>query len=119
MPWQYRMSTRSFRLRKWRKSAHLYQREVAYLVGHARQGTGAALEAGIRRPGLEAALASAALFDVSVAELFPGMTEDIDRQVLARACELHGRLEGDTSRAAAVAYLAALIARLKSAHPPS
>lgn len=113
------MSTRYFRLRKWRKSAHLFQREVAFLIGHAWQGTGAALEAGIRRPGLEAALASATLFDVPVAELFPGLAADIDQQLLSRACELHRRLEGDKSRAAAVAYLAALIARLKNAHPPS
>lgn len=119
MPGQHRMSTRYCRLRKWRKSAHLLQREVAYLIGLTSQSMAAGLEAGIKRPGREAALAAAAVFDVPITEIFPGMVLEIDRQVFARACELHRHLQGDTERAAAVAYLAALIDRLKTALPPS
>ena len=119
MPGQHRMSTRSFRLRKWRKSAHLSQRELAYLIGLTSQSLASELETGVKRPGLEAALASATVFDVSVAEIFPGMSMQVDRKVLARALELRRRIEGNAKRAAAAAYLAALISRLEDAYPSS
>ena len=49
-------------LRKYRKSAHLSQRELARLIGLRSQGCMSEIEAGLKRPGLDAELASEVVF---------------------------------------------------------
>ena len=98
------------RLRKMRKSAHLSQHELARLLGLRSQSLLSEIETGLKRPSVVIALASAVVFDTTIAELFPGLANHAERTALAAALELHkGSLDEDTD---ATAFVAALISRL-------
>src|SRR4051794_1532201 len=96
------------RLRKFRKTVLLTQREVATLVGYASQRAYSDMELGLKRPGLGTALACCVLFEASLAELFPDLAEYVERALLTRARDLEAELGADTSREAAVSHLAKL-----------
>ena len=100
------------RLRKFRKSAHLTQREVATLVGYASQRAYSDMELGLKRPALGTALACCILFKVSLHELFPGLAEHIERDVLARTRKLLVELEENANKDSAVSHIANIINRL-------
>jgi transcriptional regulator with XRE-family HTH domain len=109
------MATYHCRLRKYRKSAHVSQRELALLAGLQSQGAVSDIEAGRKRPNIETAFACATAFGVSVAELFPGLEGQARTVVLARARRLHTQLAGKPRRPTATAQIAALISRLSGA----
>ena len=109
------MATHHCRLRKYRKSAHLSQREFALLAGLQSQGAVSDIESGRRRPNLETAFACASAFGVPLGELFPGQEGKVQAAVLARARRLHMQLAGKTRRAPATVTIAALISRLGGA----
>lgn len=97
------------RLRKFRKTVHLTQREVATLVGYASQRAYSDMELGLKRPGLGTALACCVLFKASPAELFPDLAEYVERALLARARKLQQLLGSDGDREIATAHIAKLI----------
>jgi transcriptional regulator with XRE-family HTH domain len=97
------------RLRKFRKTAHLTQREVATLVGYASQRAYSDMELGLKRPGLGTALACCVLFKASHGELFPDLAEYVEQALLARARKLQQALASDGDREIATAHIAKLI----------
>jgi len=103
---------RTSRLRKFRKSAHLTQREVAALVGYTSQRGYSDMELGTKLPAVVTALACCILFDISLSELFPGLSESVEREVEARTRKLCARLAADGDREAAAAFLEEVIERL-------
>jgi transcriptional regulator with XRE-family HTH domain len=100
------------RLRKFRKSANLTQREVAMLVGYASQRAYSDVELGLKRPALGTALGCCILFNASLHDLFPGLAELVERDVLARARKLNAELESHLSRETAASYVADIIRRI-------
>jgi transcriptional regulator with XRE-family HTH domain len=100
------------RLRKFRKSVHLTQREVAMLVGYASQRAYSDLELGLKRPALGTALGCCVLFNASLHDLFPGLAEFVERDVLARARKLGVELARHSDREAAASHIADLIGRI-------
>ncbi len=113
---QHRMAIHHSLLRKYRKSAHLSQRELARLIGLRSQGVMSEIEAGLKRPGLGAELASEIVFGSPFRELYPDLYAKAERDVLANARQLHGELALNPVRSHAAAYLAALISRLGGAN---
>jgi transcriptional regulator with XRE-family HTH domain len=103
-------------LRKYRKSAHLSQRELARLIGLRSQGVLSEIEAGLKRPGLDAEVASEIVFGSPLRELYPDLYAKAERDVLVNARQLHGELAPKPARSHATAYLAALISRLSGAN---
>ncbi len=73
------------RLRAYRKSYGLSQRELAVLLGLRSQGLIAEYETGRKRPGIEALVACALIFDQPVAALFPRFHTRVTRNVRLRA----------------------------------
>lgn len=101
------------RIRIHRRSALLAQRELALLIGLTTQHACSELETGMKRPGLDVALACAMALGVPVDELFPELATHIARQMLARALTLHDVLKSDAQRAHSADYIGSLIDRLK------
>ena len=102
----------SCRLRKYRKSAHLTQREVATLVGYASQRAYSDVELGVKRPALGTALGCCILFNASLHDLFPGLAEFVERDVLARARKLNVDLAESSNRTAAASHVAGVVRRI-------
>ena len=113
---QHRMAIHHSLLRKYRKSALLSQRELAFLVGLRSQGTLSEIEAGLKRPGLDAEVACELLFSSPFRELYPDLYAKAERELLSHASELHAKLIAKPRRAHTAAYLAALISRLGGAN---
>jgi transcriptional regulator with XRE-family HTH domain len=105
------MAKHHCRLRKLRKTAGLSQRELACLIGLRSQSLLSEIEAGLKRPSLTVALASALVLDVPVGEVFPGLLATAKQNALERARKLHGHI-GQASRAQVRSYVAAIINRL-------
>ena len=103
---------KSCRLRKFRKAAHLTQREVATLVGYASQRAYSDMELGVKRPALGTALACSILFDVTLDELFPSLIEHVERDVLARSQRLYEVLADEVDRDVTATVLSGVVARL-------
>jgi len=100
------------RVREYRKSALLAQRELAALIGFATQQACSELESGAKRPGLEVAFACAMALGVPLEDLFPHLALHIERELLARAHTLLDALRSDAGRSEAAPYVSALIKRL-------
>lgn len=100
------------RLRKFRKSAHLTQREVAMLVGYASQRAYSDVELGVKRPALGTALGCCILFNASLHDLFPDLADFVERDVLARARKLDAELRQAPNREAAASHVADVLTRL-------
>ena len=107
---QHRMSTS--RLRKLRKSANLTQREVARLVGYASQRAYSDMELGLKRPALGTALACCILFRASLHELFPTLSENVGRDLLARARQLLEDVGSVPAREISATFIAEVVERL-------
>jgi transcriptional regulator with XRE-family HTH domain len=103
------------RLRKYRKSANLTQREVATLVGYASQRAYSDVELGIKRPALGPAIACTVLFNTSLDCLFPTLAGSIEQGLLARARKLHGDLERAGGRKETAPAISEIINRLGDA----
>jgi transcriptional regulator with XRE-family HTH domain len=100
------------RLRKFRKSAQLTQREVAMLVGSASQRAYSDVELGLKRPALGPALGCCILFDASLHDLFPDLAKFVERDVLARARKLKVEFGETLSREAAASHIAGVVSRI-------
>src|SRR4051794_27313694 len=105
---QHRMAIYHCRIRKYRKSAHLSQRELALLVGLLSQGTISDIEAGVKRPSSAVALSCEVVLGISTRELFPRMVRKAEADALRSARRLKARLEAGRGRLAAIASVAAL-----------
>ena len=116
---QHRMAIHHCLLRKYRKSAHLSQRELAHLIGLHSQGVMSEIEAGRKKPSLDAELACELLFGFPFRELYPDLYAKAEQSVLAHARDLHATLASRPQRTHTAAYLAALISRLGGANPPA
>jgi len=79
-------------LRTHRKRAGLSQDEVAYLLGCRSGAKVSRYERLARRPSLETAFAYEAVFGVPARELFAGIFEKVEREVVKRARVLAGKL---------------------------
>jgi transcriptional regulator with XRE-family HTH domain len=71
-------------LRSYRKRSGLSQLELARLLGHDREGQISRHERACNVPPLPAALAYQAVFQVPIAELFPGLYRSIEREIETR-----------------------------------
>ena len=100
------------RVREYRKSSLLAQRELAALIGFATQQACSELETGAKRPGLEVAFACAVVLGAPLEDLFPHLALRIERELLARAHALLDALGSDAGRSEAAPYVSALIQRL-------
>jgi DNA-binding XRE family transcriptional regulator len=112
---QDRMSTT--RLRKFRKSVRLTQREAAWLIGYTSQRAYSDMELGLKRPALGTALACCTLFRSTLQDLFPDFVETVEGHTVARARKLHAELVKDSDRESASAFLAEIIERLEGPNP--
>jgi transcriptional regulator with XRE-family HTH domain len=106
------------RLKKYRKSAHLTQREVATLVGYASQRAYSDVEIGLKRPALGTALGCSILFNASLSELFPDLAQGVGRDVLARAQKMSAELAKHPNREEAASYMAEIIGHIDSSSTP-
>lgn len=100
------------RLRKFRKSAHLTQREVATLVGYASQRAYSDVELGHKRPALATALGCSILFNASLRDLFPGLAEFVEGDVLERAQRLSVHLAERANREATASHISDVVSRI-------
>jgi transcriptional regulator with XRE-family HTH domain len=100
------------RVREYRKSASLAQRELAMLVGLATQHAFSELESGAKRPGLDVAFACALALGVPLDNLFPELATHIEQAMLLRARALLGALQADDRRRQPAVYVANLVRRL-------
>ena len=88
-------------VRKYRKRSALSQREVAYLLGVEGGSKVCRYERFTREPSLYTALAYEAIFQIPASELFPGLYQNIEAEVRARAKELiEKKFAGKPSRPA-------------------
>src|SRR5439155_14388770 len=104
-------------LKTYRKRAGFSQDEVAFLLGCRSGAKVSRYERRSRQPGLETALGYRALFGTAVDELFVGISEKVESEVVIRARILSERLstaEADRSVTRKLQFLAALAARLGS-----
>jgi transcriptional regulator with XRE-family HTH domain len=90
-------------LRKYRKRAGLSQKEVAFLLGLKNGATVSRYEMFQRLSILETILAYEVIFGVSVRELFCGVFERVNKDVIHRAKLLtrtiqEGKVDGATDR---------------------
>ncbi|HEX3651886.1 MAG TPA: helix-turn-helix transcriptional regulator [Rhizomicrobium sp.] len=109
------------RIRKYRKSAHLSQRELALLVGLRSQGALSDIEAGRKHPSVGVAFSCEIVLGTSARELFPRLYRKLEVDALRAARRLQERLRRRKGRSAAVANVAALITRIEiinRAHDP-
>ena len=72
-------------LRANRKSLALSQADVAFLLGTEKGDQVCRYERFVRVPSLETALAYEVMFKQSVSELFPGLYQKAEREVVIRA----------------------------------
>src|SRR5437016_13669224 len=79
-------------LKTYRKRAGLSQDEVAFLLGCRSGARLSRYERLARRPSLETAFAYEAVFGVPARELFAGVYEKVEREVVKRARVLAGKL---------------------------
>jgi transcriptional regulator with XRE-family HTH domain len=98
------MASLSNYLRTHRKKLALSQEEVAFLLGGTGEHKGSKVsrdESFLREPSLRAALAYEAIYGKSVRELFAGLYEEIEKEVVKRAKILSYR-KGNPKRQAAL-----------------
>jgi DNA-binding XRE family transcriptional regulator len=112
------MAKQHCRVRRYRKSAQLSQRELARLIGLRSQGVVSEIEAGLKRPSLLVALASSLIFDAPLFDLYPAYQMKARRLAMRGALELHGKIAADGERSELLAYLTAAIDRLGGSHSP-
>lgn len=103
--------TRS-RLRKYRKSAHLSQRELAFLVGLQSQGQISEIESGLKIPGLVVEVCCEIVFGPPFRELYPDLYAKAENEVFEHALRLQAELVSHPDRCETAEYIAALISRL-------
>jgi transcriptional regulator with XRE-family HTH domain len=82
------MAFPSSRLRAYRKSTGLSQQELAVLLGLRSQGLISQFESGAKRPGVEALIACARMFDAPLKDIFPELHRGVERDLIARAKRL-------------------------------
>jgi transcriptional regulator with XRE-family HTH domain len=82
-----------------RKRLSLSQKEVAFLLGNSDGAQVSRYERFIREPTLETALALEVIFQRSASELFDGIYQKIEQEVMARAKTLSNRVDiGESKR---------------------
>ena len=85
-------------LRAYRKRAALSQEEVAYLLGCLSGAKVCRYERFLREPELVTALACQIIFRRPVGELFPGILEKVEREVISRARILERKAAKETGQ---------------------
>lgn len=110
------MAIRFSRLRRFRKHAHLSQRELAFLAGLIAQGQISEIENGLKHPSLSVEACCEVIFENPLQELYPTLYAKAENEVFERAVLLLEKLQTDPTRADAATYVAALISRLGGAH---
>ena len=81
-------------LKTYRRKSGLTQREVAFLLGSMNGAQLSRYEKRHTLPPLRTALAYQAIFKIPVAELFAGVRNSVDRDVVTRVDELVAGLNG-------------------------
>lgn len=101
------------RLRAYRKSSGLSQRELAVLLGLRSQGLIAEFESGKKQPGIKALIACELVFGQPIRMIFPRLNSKVASEVHKRASLLQ---KGPTNqlRPRARTHLSNLISRIKS-----
>lgn len=85
-------------LRRYRKKIGLKLKELAPLVGLRHNHSAARHERFKRLPPLRVALAYEIVFGIPVAEIFAGLYDEVERDVLAEARDLVDRLDASSGR---------------------
>ena len=80
-----------------RKRLALSQDDVAYLLGTRSGAKVCRDERFVREPSLKTALAYEAIFQKPVRELFSGLYQEVEQEVVARAKTLANRMDRNTS----------------------
>jgi transcriptional regulator with XRE-family HTH domain len=78
------------------------QKELAFIIGVKTRTFISYLEGRKRKPKLEIAFALYIVFGTESLDLFPGLFEEVEETVIARAYDLYERLQGNTSKTARV-----------------
>jgi transcriptional regulator with XRE-family HTH domain len=82
-----------------RKRLSLSQEEVAFLLGNMGGAQVSRHERFVREPTLETALALEVIFQRSASELFNGLYQKVEQEVMARAKTLSNRVDlGESKR---------------------
>ena len=90
-------------LRTYRKRSGFTQEDVAFLLAKKSGQLISRYERLQRRPGLRTLIACELLYGASLRKLYPGLTRDIESELLARARSLHRTLK-DQQHTGHVAY---------------
>ena len=105
-------------LRTHRRRSGLSQDEIAFLLGRKSGAKVCRYEQRVRKPTLETALAYEAILRVPVSELFAGLYRKVEKEIIARAEEMAGRLVSANTVRVTPRKLATLRA-ISSAQPVS
>jgi transcriptional regulator with XRE-family HTH domain len=87
-------------LRAYRLRWGLSQKELAYLLGWKTKGFLSRLEKKHASPTAKVVIACYLIFGTRAADLFPGMFEQVEAEVMARVWDLYESIQGDPSREA-------------------
>lgn len=85
-------------VRTYRLRHALTRRELALLIGQRSATAISRFESGQRVPRLRSALALQVIFGPMPHDIFPGIYEDVEEDVMRRALQLREQLEGRTDR---------------------
>lgn len=80
-------------LRTHRKRVGFTQSEISFLLGSKAPIKVSRYERNVNRPALEVALAYEALFGTPVSEMFAGIYQEVERDILKRALRLASQLQ--------------------------
>lgn len=80
-------------IRTYRRRSSLGQQELAFLLGSKERGKVSRYEQGHRLPSLRTALALATILDVSIAALFGGIQQQVQKHTAERIVMLRSELE--------------------------
>jgi transcriptional regulator with XRE-family HTH domain len=84
-------------LRSYRLRWGLSQDELSYLIGGTKSDI-SRLEKKRTAPSAKVVIACYVIFGTRAAELFPGMFQDVETEVMKRVWDLYERIQGNSSR---------------------
>jgi transcriptional regulator with XRE-family HTH domain len=85
-------------LRSYRRRWGLSQKDLAYLLGLKSEAVVSRIEKKLRRPSLKVVIGCFIIFGTSAVDLFPGISQGIEDDVMARVWELYERTQGHPTR---------------------
>lgn len=106
-------------LRTYRKRSGLSQKEIAFLLGCKSSAKISHYECFTRQPNIQTAFALAVIFDAPPHDLFAGLFQEVQQQIVQRAQLLSLKIEVGSPHRTVTAKQAILLAITKSKSKPS